>query len=198
MLDHFSTILGCAVVGGFTIFTPAALAHGEWEEKPFSYIAINQELSSVLKEFSYINDISIITSDKVHGRVHGRWLDMSSEDFLQKMSHLYDFDWYDDGSAIYVSSKSERSTQIVSLHGHPLSQVKGELQSMGFMDRRFDISASTTNDMAVISGPPRFVAVVQQTIQSLPAENHVVSQVAHTGRHLTLFRGSSVSDIVVH
>ncbi|MCX2561152.1 hypothetical protein OQ252_07045 [Acetobacter farinalis] len=198
MTDCLSKVFSFAVLGGLLITSPAALAYRKWEKNPFSYIAVDQNISSVLKEFSYINDLSINISEKIHGQVRGRWLNITSEDFLQKMSRLYDFDWYDDGGALYVSSKSERSTQIVPLHDHSLSQLRVEMQRLGLFDERFELNAGPANDTAVISGPPRFIAMVQQTLQSLSPEARPVRRSSDNGRHLTLFRGSSVSDIVVH
>lgn len=198
MNDHFSKVLSCAVFGGFLFAASTASAYEKWEKKPFSYISVNQGISSVLKEFSYINDISIVVSDKVHGQVHGRWLNLSSKEFLQKTGRLYDFDWYDDGAALYISSTSERSTQIMPLHGHSFSHLKSALQQMGLLDTRFDLGAGPATDTVMVAGPPRFIAMVQQTLLSLPAESRPVHRAESASRHLTLFRGSSVSDIVVH
>nr|WP_298797135.1 hypothetical protein [uncultured Acetobacter sp.] len=198
MAQHFSIVMSCAAIGGLFFTSPSASAYDHWEQNPFSYIAIDQGVSSVLKEFSYINDISVIISEKVRGHVHGRWLNISSSEFLQKMSHLYDFDWYYDGAGLYISSTSERSTQILPLHGHSLSQLKIEMQKLDFFDKRFDLNTGPARDTLVVSGPPRFIAMVQQTLQVLSPEPYSVRRSESSARHLTLFRGSSVSDIIVH
>ena len=198
MTDHFSTVLSCAAICGFLFTASAASAYETWEQKPFSYIAVDQKISSVLKEFSYINDVSVVVSDKVRGQVHGRWMNISSRDFLQTMSRLYDFDWYDDGAALYISSKSERSAQIIPLHSHTFTQLKVALQKMRLLDTRFDLSTGPANDTIMVAGPPRFIALVQQTLLSLPAEAPPPRRTGGSARHLTVFRGSTVSDIIVH
>ncbi|KXV69387.1 hypothetical protein AD951_06885 [Acetobacter malorum] len=198
MSRHFLAIMGYATISGLLVAPCVALAENNWEEKPFSYIAVNQEISSVLKEFSYINDIPVIASDKVRGHVQGRWLNLSSRDFLQKMSHLYDFDWYNDGAALYISSKSERITQIIPLHNHTLSELRSALLNMGLLDNRFDIGAGPANDTLAVSGPPRLVSMVQQTVLSLPSTQHAIKTSGGEVRHLTLFRGSAVSDVIVN
>lgn len=198
MTDCFSKVFSCAVLGGLLITSSTAFAYSKWEQSPFSYVAMDQSISSVLKEFSYINDIPVNISEKIHGQVRGRWLNISSEDFLRKMSHLYDFDWYYDGSALYISGKSERSTQIVPLHDHSLSRLRVEMQRLGLFDERFELNAGPANDTAVVSGPPRFIAMVEQTLQSLSPEARPERRSGGSGRHLILFRGSSVSEVVVH
>lgn len=198
MTGRLLILLGYAAIGSFLAVPHAAHAERSWEQKLFSYISVNQDIASVLKEFSYINDIPLITSEKVQGRVQGRWLDIPCGEFLQKMSRLYDFDWYDDGSTLYISSKSERTTQIIPLHNHTLSELKTGLQNLGLLDRRFDITPGPASDTLAVSGPPRFLSMIQQTLLSLPNTAHPARAMSNSSRHLTLFRGSAVSDVIVN
>lgn len=179
-----------------------AATDGEWAHKPFQYVAVDQSLRDVLRELSIATSVPIKVSDLVSGQAHGRWPDTTAGEFLSQLARTYALEWYFDGSLLSVSASSEDETKLVSLHGAGLERLRDGLTTAGLMDARFTLRPGPTPDVALVSGPPRFLAVVQEAMDAIVASGTVSrplqpgTVIASTERRVTVFRGSSATNVV--
>jgi len=163
---------------------------------------VDQNLRDVLHELSIATATPIKVSDLVSGQAHGRWSNTTAGEFLSQLANTYALEWYFDGSLLSVSASSEDETRLVPLHGAGLEKVRDGLMTSGLMDTRFTLRAGPTPDVALVSGPPRFLAVVQQSVDAIVASGASLqamrSGVAASSpqQELTIFRGSHVSNVV--
>lgn len=179
----------------------AAVDEG-WARKPYHYVAVDQSLRDVLRELSIAAAVPIKVSDLVSGQAHGRWPDTTMGEFLGQLAKTYALEWYFDGSLLSVSASSEDETRLVALHGAGLEKLRAGLTTAGLMDTRFTLRAGPTPDVALVSGPPRFVAVVQEAMDAIVASSNISgpsqprATIASTEQRITVFRGSSATNVL--
>lgn len=163
-----------------------------WSQKPFQYVAVDQDVRDVLRELSTAASVPIEMSDAVRGQAHGRWSEMGAGEFLSRFAHDYGLDWYYDGSLLSVSASSETKTRLLSLHGVQVDALRSGLVSAGLLDERFGLRDGPVPDTAMVTGPPHFVAIVQQSVEAA-APTHlptVAPPAASAVERLTIYHGS--------
>lgn len=180
----------------------AAAGPGNWVQKPFQYVAVDQGLRDVLHELSAAAAVPIEMSDAVRGQVRGRWPEMPAGEFLGELARTYALEWYFDGSLLSVSALSEDETRLLPLHGVELEQLREGLVAAGLMDQRFGLRTGPAAGVALVSGPPRFTAMVQQSLDAISASNSArprpVAEPAPEERRLAVFRGSTATSVSLH
>lgn len=174
-----------------------------WAQKSFGYVAIDQSLRDVLREFAAAVSVPIDVSDAVRGQVSGRWPEMPADRFLSALTRSERLDSYFDGASLFVTAASENASRMMPLRGATLDQVGRGLEHAGWLDDHFGLRPGPTPGTALVSGPPRFLAVVQQTIDAIAdSPTPAVAQAsppatAVTERRLQVFRGSAVTSVVL-
>ncbi|EIM31010.1 secretin N-terminal domain-containing protein [Microvirga lotononidis] len=162
---------------------------------PYRYTVLDQDLSAALREFGNNLKISVNVSAEVKGRVRARMPDLPPREFLDRLTELYDLQWYFDGLVLYVSAAKEAQTRMLVLAPIRFEAVRTALDDLGISDDRYVVRPAPGNGLILVSGPPRFVALVEQTFNSLVAEAQAQLQAAAPTRQtvLILFRGSSAT-----
>ncbi|RRI01532.1 nodulation protein NolW [Mesorhizobium tamadayense] len=161
---------------------------------PYKYTVLDQDLSAALQEFGSNLNIRVNISPDVKGRIRGRMPDLPPREFLDRLTHLYDLQWYYDGLVLYVSAAKEAQTRMLVLTSVHFDAFKEALDELGISDERYVLRPAPGNGLVMASGPPRFMALVEQTFNGLVAEAqaqpHVV-EMPPSESVLILFRGSS-------
>lgn len=138
-----------------------------WPTAPYDYVAVDEDLRNVLSQFGTNIGVRMVLSDAVQGRVRGGFPPAPPREFLVNMSRAFGLDWYFDGAVISVSAASEAQTRILPLKGVPLNALQNGLAAAGLLDPRFQLRAGLAPDVAVVSGPPRYLAVVEQAASAM-------------------------------
>ena len=147
---------------------PAVAAPPDWRTRPFDYAVVDQELKEVLVELGKRVGLNAVVSDAVRGRVRGRLARGTALETLDRLAAIYGLDWFTDGSTLHVSSVGEAVSRLVDLGGVPPMQLDSALRGLGVHDARWPIRASDPSlGLAMVSGPPRYVALVEQTLAVL-------------------------------
>lgn len=163
-----------------------------WPDRPLSYAVVDQDLRDLLIDVGSKLGVRVSVSDAVHGRVHGRLPPAPPREFLDRLASIYGFDWYFDGGALNVSSASEASSRLLSLGSVPPATLIAALNDLGIADRRWPIRDSQDAGVALVSGPPRYTALVEQTLEALrkaPAGGVTVTTVNGDVTYVHVFRG---------
>lgn len=136
----------------------------------YTYMVIDQDLVAALQEFGSNLRIKVNVSPEVKGRIQGRIPEGSAMAFLERLAATYNLEWYYDGSVLFVTSARENRTQLLVLSPIGYDTLKRALDALQIGDARFPIRPAPGNGMVMVSGPPRYVALVEQTLAGLVAE----------------------------
>ncbi|RJT30038.1 nodulation protein NolW [Mesorhizobium waimense] len=161
---------------------------------PYRYTVLDQDLSAALQQFGNNLNIRLNISPEVKGRIRGRMPDLPPREFLDRLTDLYDLQWYYDGMVLYVSAAKEAQTRMLVLTSVGFDGFKAALDELGISDERYVMRPAPGNGLVLVSGPPRFMALVEQTFNGLVAEAQAQPRAVETPPResvLILFRGSS-------
>ncbi|WP_246786125.1 secretin N-terminal domain-containing protein [Bradyrhizobium sp. SBR1B] len=163
---------------------------------PYSYTVLDQDLAAALQEFGNNLNIRVNVSAGVKGRIRGRMPDLPPRDFLERLINLYNLQWYYDGLVLYVSDAHEAQSRLLLLSPINFDAFKAALDALNISDERYIVRTVPGDGLVFASGPPRFVALVEQTLKGLVAEaqarrNPSGSEKPPHDSVLMLFRGSS-------
>ena len=147
-----------------------AWAEPDWPAERYDYVVVDQDLRAVLQQFGVNTGLRVALSDKVQGRVHGPLPSVPPREFLSNLAQEFGLDWTYDGSIIWVTAASEVQTQMLPMQGVGFEKLRVSLSSAGLLEPRFQLRPAANDGMAVVSGPPRYITVVQQALAALAAE----------------------------
>jgi type III secretion protein C len=141
---------------------------------PYPYRIVDQDLAAVLQEFGHNLGLRVITSPRVSGKVQGRIPGPSALEFLNNLCRLYGLDWYYDGAALYVTASTEEVTRFLRLKKETtFESLTDSLKKLSLYDERYPIKGGPDNGSVLISGPPAYVAIIEQTLSSTSAGGYV-------------------------
>lgn len=162
----------------------------------YKYTVLDQDLSAALQEFGNNLKISVNISAEVKGRIRGRMPELSPREFLDRLTDLYDLQWYYDGVVLYVSAAKEAQTRMLVLSSVHFSAFKLALDKLDISDERYPVRPAPGNGLVLVSGPPRFIALIEQTLNGLLAVAQAQPRATDTPAResvMVLFRGSSTT-----
>ncbi|MCK1316901.1 nodulation protein NolW [Bradyrhizobium sp. 23] len=137
---------------------------------PYRYTVLDQELSAALQEFGNNLNIKVTISAEVKGRIRGHMPDLPPREFLDHLTQVYNLQWYYDGLVLYVSTAKEAQTRLLLLTSISCDALKATLDALAISDERYIMRSAPGNGLVLASGPPRFIALVDQTLNGLVAE----------------------------
>ena len=137
-----------------------------WGE-PYNYLIVDQDLRGVLAAFGANLGIRVQLSDEIRGQVHGKLPEQPAGEFLNSLARRFGFDWYFDGGALYITEASEAQARMLVLGSVAFSDLSSELARLGVLDDRYPLRHSSESNLALVSGPPRYVALIEETLTVL-------------------------------
>ena len=144
-------------------------AQPSWNATPFSYYAANDDIAEVLRGFAASQGIPVSVSDKVAGKINGRFNQLPPEEFLQRLVAAYGLVWYYDGHVLYVYRADEMRSRIVKLNFYPVARFQKTLQDLGILDGRFIFKPVADEGIVFVSGPQPFLDRVEEMGKTLDA-----------------------------
>lgn len=149
-----------------------------WPQGPYSQYAENKKLRDVLAEFASSFSLALDASPGLTGVVNGRFNTATPTEFMTKLAGVYGFVWYTHAGTLYVSRANEQITRSINAPGANIGGLRKALTDLGVLDARFGWGELPEQGLAMVSGPPSYVQLIQATIQSLPAQANGAQQVA--------------------
>lgn len=166
-----------------------------WQDMPYPYSVTSESVHDALVNFGYNSDVRIMVSPHVSGTIQGRRGTGTAGQFLDEITKANDLDWYSDDTVIYVSPSSEEQTLILPLNGFPFDVLKKELEQQKLFDAKYRLSKQVGSDATILSGPPSFVAVMKQAIESRVGNGR--SPPVGASQDLVVLRGSQSSSMKI-
>jgi type III secretion protein C len=160
---------------------------------PYRYTVIDQDLVAALQEFGSNMSIRMNISPEVRGRVQGPFPDLSAREFFDRILRHNNLEAYYDGSVLHVTSAKEVQSRLLVLGPVPFARFERVLNAFQITDTRYNVRRAPDADVALASGPPRFIALVEQTLTGLVAEEQgrpKPGEKPDVEASVTVFRGS--------
>ena len=139
-----------------------------WTTAPYSYYADNAPIANVLRDFASSFSLSLELSPLVEGRVNGRFNAQSPTEFLDRMGSVYGLTWFTHAGTLFVARTTEMSTRSIASGGSSIATVRQALLSLGVLEPRFGWGELPEQGVALVSGPPAYVALIERTMAALP------------------------------
>ncbi|MCT8345970.1 type III secretion system outer membrane ring subunit SctC [Photorhabdus temperata] len=148
----------------------------DWLPMPYDYLAKGESLRDVLVNFGANYDASVVVSDKVTDQVNGHFEQDGPQEFLQHLSSLYNLVWYYDGSVLYVFKNSEIQSRLLKLEQTNATELQQAMKRSGIWEPRFGWRPDAGNQLVYVSGPPRYLELVDQTASALEQQSLLRSE----------------------
>jgi type III secretion protein C len=168
-----------------------AHAAPSWPNAPYSFYAKSEDLKDVLQEFASGFSLSLQMGPGISGTVNGRFNANTPTEFMDKLGGVYGFSWFVYGGTLFVSNASDITAKSISAMGGSITAMHDALLQMGVVDPRFGWGELPDQGIALVSGPPAYVKLVQRMVAALP--------LGAGGQQVAVFRlrYASVQDRVV-
>ena len=140
------------------------LAGISWKTPAYSLVARDMPLRQALDTFGAAQGMSVVMSAQVRGNLSGDFKDIAPQDFLDRISTTHNFIWYYDGTALYVYGAGEITSSLMELQYMREDNVVRLLRELGLEDSRFPIRSASNGELILVSGPPRYVQLIAETI----------------------------------
>ncbi|CAM3765618.1 Type 3 secretion system secretin [Bordetella sputigena] len=158
--------LGLAVAT-FVLATSADAAPS-WPAAPYTYFASDESLEAVLRRFSSGFSLSLQLAPGVAGLVNGKFTATNPTEFMDKLAGVYGFNWFVYAGTLFVSPASAMVTKTISVGNGAIAGLRDALDRLGVIDDRFGWGELPDQGLALVSGPPAYVALIERTINALP------------------------------
>ncbi|WP_082887242.1 type III secretion system outer membrane ring subunit SctC [Bordetella ansorpii] len=146
----------------------AADAAPNWPNAPYTYYAKSESLQSVLRQFASGFSLSLQMGPEVAGVVNGNFNASTPTEFMDRLGGVYGFNWFVYSGTLFISRTSDMSTRSVSAMGSSISALHAALLQLGVLDPRFGWGELPDQGIALVSGPPAYVNLVERTVAALP------------------------------
>ncbi|SDG75303.1 type III secretion system outer membrane ring subunit SctC [Propionivibrio dicarboxylicus] len=140
-----------------------------WTEAPYSHYANSARLDTVLKDFAGSFSLSLKLGGGIEGGVNGRFNAASPTDFINKLGSVYGFNWFIHAGTLFVSRSDDQRVAYLPSAYNSTGQLRDALASLGILDARFGWGELPDQGVAMVSGPPAYVDLIERTVKSLPS-----------------------------
>ncbi len=173
----------------------ASFAHAAeepaWFSQPYAYVLVDQDVRSALEEFGHNLDVPLVLSDKVRGKARSTLRAATAGEFLQALCSTNGLTWYFDGNLLYLNTSDEISTKLFKASALDLDQLQAYLGNLDVFGQQLSMRNGPEGDEVFVSGPPPYLALVQQHVDHL--QPRVVATPVVRERGVRVFRGAQVS-----
>ena len=155
----------CALAALATLATfRAEGAEIPWKLPKYTLVARDMDLRVALDTFAVAEGLSVVMSPSVAGTFSGDFKGVTPAAFLDKVATTHNLIWYYDGAALYLYGAGEIATMLIDLQYMKAGEVRKMLTELGVEDARFPLKTTSNDELVMVSGPPRYVALVAEMI----------------------------------
>lgn len=139
-----------------------------WTDDAYSYYANRQPLQRVLSDFANSFSLSLHLSPEVKGTASGNLNASTPSAFLDQLASVHGLQWFTHAGTLYISRTHEMQTRSIMAGGGSIGAVRHALESLTVLDPRFGWGELPEQGLALVSGPPEYVALIERTMAALP------------------------------
>jgi type III secretion protein C len=145
-----------------------AVSAPSWPSAPYTYFAESEALQDVLQRFAGGFSLALRVSPGVSGLVNGKFSAATPTEFMDKLAGVYGFNWFVYAGTLFVSPASAMVTRTISVGNGAIGGLRQALDRLGVLDDRFGWGELADQGLALVSGPPEYVNLIERTIKALP------------------------------
>lgn len=160
------------------------------ERRP--YTVVEQELTGVLTQFAAAHGVPVAIDPDVAGTVTGLSGRFTPREFLNRLAALHGLSWFHDGAAIHIGPASENRTVVVDLGAVDRTALEAALADMGLGDPALGLETDDRTGIGVVSGPPRYVEMVEGAYAILAARPEAAEAEVRRPVSVLVIRGGRV------
>ena len=146
------------------LFASAATNSIPWRVPAYTLTARNMPVREALETFGVAEGVPVVMSAAVDGSFSGAFKALPASEFLDRVATLHNLTWYYDGASIYVYASGEIRSALMDLAYMKADDVRALLADLGVEDARFPLKTASNDEIIMVSGPPRYVELVLETI----------------------------------
>lgn len=135
-----------------------------WKLERYTLVARDMDLRTTFDSFAAAQGLSVVMSPSVSGVFSGNFNEVRSAEFLDKLATTHNLIWYYDGAALYIYSAGEIATMLIDLKYMKADEVRAMIAELGVEDARFPLKKTSNDELVMVSGPPRYVALVAEMV----------------------------------
>lgn len=134
---------------------------------PFSFFAKDEPLRNVLTSLATNANVGIFVSPEVNDDFNGHIDKKTTQKALSYLADAYDLIWYFDRSTLFIYKSNEMQSKMFRLNTMPTKKLQQTLASLKLWDKRFDWRSMNDSGIVMVSGPPRYLELIDTTIALL-------------------------------
>lgn len=154
-------VCALATLAALTTFCADA-APIPWKLPSYTLVARDMDLRAALDTFAVAEGLSVVMSPAVAGSFSGDFKGVAPADFLDRIATTHNLIWYYDGAALYFYGAGEITTMLIDLKYMKAGEVRSMLTELGVEDSRYPLKTTSNDELVMVSGPPRYVALVAE------------------------------------
>lgn len=136
--------------------------------RPVQMTVVSQTLPRVIGELADRSGFAVRMPDRFSARVRHVHLRGSVADALNLLGRRQGFVWYADRTTIYIAKTADQRTVEIEDPAANVRSIDDRLRTLGFDPARWPVRKLPAQDGVVVSGPTRFVKLVQRIASHLP------------------------------
>lgn len=146
----------------------------------FDYFIMNQPLSGFLSDLVEDAKLRMQIEDGIQGRLRTKRLQGTPDEILDDLAADGEIDWFKYNTVYYVSRKSQAITRIIRLGDLSVNVLKRTLEEAGLDVKAYPLLPNYENSAATLTGPPKFIAIVEGLVNSIPEASPEVPDVQYS------------------
>jgi type III secretion protein C len=150
----------CALLGASLM--PAQAADVRWRTDKYQYQTKGQDLRDFVRAFASNQGLSVVVDPAIESKQVVGNFKLTPQSMLEWIANTYGLIWYFDGNVLYVYPSSEAKSQVVRLNNTSAERLRQSLDRLGISDRRYPVKFDSAANTALVSGPKRYVELVEQ------------------------------------
>lgn len=182
------TLLVVGLLGAASVM---AAEEPSWFAETYAYVLVEQDIRFALEEFGQHLNVPVVLSDKVRGKSRSSVRMKTAGEFLQTLCSTNGLTWYFDGSLLYLSASDENASRLFKAEELDLEQLQLYLSNLDVFGQQLSMRKGPGGDEVVVSGPPQYLAMVQQHVDIV--QRPVATATVVRDRGVRVFRGAQVN-----
>jgi type II secretory pathway component GspD/PulD (secretin) len=130
-------------------------------EKKISYYVLQQTVGLAIQDIATQINLPVVIAHNVKGKIAAGKYEGTARDILNQMMADSNLHWYFDGRSIQVTSVQDAVMHVVQLNSFSFGSLEMALHTINLDTRGFPIRYDAHNNMAIIYGPPKYVATIE-------------------------------------
>jgi type III secretion protein C len=163
---HWIGRLVTALLCSMLATTAVQAANVPWRNEKFSYMTRGQSLRDFLRHFGSSQGLTVVVDPAVEGSVVGNY-NVMPQNMMEMLSVQHGLIWYYDGNILYVYQAGQAQSQTIRLNYGTVAQFRQTLVRLNVPDKRYPIKYDAETNTALVSGPKRYVDLINEVAQSL-------------------------------